>query len=180
MSGGGGSVLRCRVQSAHVTRVRPTPRCGPMRHHTSTSTARPVRHVIQPLIELCRCSPCMHSRVYVTTRCPSVRPTVCLSHSRTAAVCSGFAAVGPAARRYRSIAARPARSSKCGQCHVCGRRRKLSRTKQTGIDDFKVHRIPDSLHVRGCECCPPHVKMSAHSCRCICVLSPAQCVKSRE
>jgi len=31
---------------------------------------------------------------------------------------SGFAAVGPATRRYRSIAARPALSSKCGQCPV--------------------------------------------------------------
>jgi len=36
---------------------------------------------------------------------PSVRPSVCLSG------CRGFAAVGPVARRYRSIAAWPAVSS---------------------------------------------------------------------
>jgi len=47
--------------------------------------------------------------------CPSVRP-VCLSHhSAGARRCSGFAAVG---RKYWSIAARPALSSKCDQCHV--------------------------------------------------------------
>ena len=41
-------------------------------------------------------------------RCPSV----CLSHPSTAlAACGGFAAVGPAGRRCRSIAARPALSS---------------------------------------------------------------------
>ena len=39
----------------------------------------------------------------------SIRLSVCLSHLSTAAAeCSGFAAVGPAGRRYRSIAARPA------------------------------------------------------------------------
>ena len=43
---------------------------------------------------------------------PSVCLSVCLSHRSTAARrCCGFAAVGPAARRYRSIAARPALSS---------------------------------------------------------------------
>ena len=46
----------------------------------------------------------MRSRVYVTVRCPSD----CLSHPLAAATCDGFAAVGPAGRRYRSIAARPA------------------------------------------------------------------------
>ena len=54
---------------------------------------------------------------------PSVRPSVCLSvclshHSAAARHCGGFAAVGPAASGYRSIAARPALSSKCEQCHV--------------------------------------------------------------
>ena len=39
-----------------------------------------------------------------------VRPSVCLSHSPAAAACGGFAAVGPAGRRYRSITARPARN----------------------------------------------------------------------
>ena len=36
------------------------------------------------------------------------RPSVCLSNSPTAAACGGFAAVGPANRRHRSVAARPA------------------------------------------------------------------------
>jgi len=35
-------------------------------------------------------------------------PSVCLSHLPTAAACSGFAAVGPAGRRYRSVATRSA------------------------------------------------------------------------
>ena len=38
----------------------------------------------------------------------SVRLSVCLSHSPAAAAYGGFAAVGPADRKYRSIAARPA------------------------------------------------------------------------
>ena len=47
----------------------------------------------------------MRSRVYETVECPSVRPSVCLSHRSTAAACGGFAAERPAAgRRYRSIA----------------------------------------------------------------------------
>jgi len=43
-------------------------------------------------------------RVYVTIRCLSVCPSVpsCVA----GAACGGFAAVGPAGRRYRSIAAR--------------------------------------------------------------------------
>ena len=57
-------------------------------------------------------------RVYVTVRCPSVRliPSVCPAAS------GGFAAVGPASRRYRSMAAATERRSSmaagCGQCHV--------------------------------------------------------------
>jgi len=51
----------------------------------------------------------------------SVRLSVCLSvgpsHHSAAAAC-GFAAVGPVARIYRSIAGLPALSSKCKQCHV--------------------------------------------------------------
>jgi len=42
----------------------------------------------------------MRSRVYVTVQCPS--------HSPAAVACGGFAAVGPAGRRYWSTAARPA------------------------------------------------------------------------
>jgi len=40
---------------------------------------------------------------------PLVCPSVCLFHSPATAVCGGFAAVGPAGRRYRSIAERPVR-----------------------------------------------------------------------
>jgi len=48
-----------------------------------------------------------------------VRLSVCPPHNTAAARrCGGFAAVGPAARRYRSIAARPALSSKREQCHA--------------------------------------------------------------
>ena len=52
---------------------------------------------------------------------PSVFPSV---------VCCGFAAVGPAGRRYRSIASRRTAARRaageCGQCHVVGVRRRLS------------------------------------------------------
>jgi len=45
--------------------------------------------------------------------------SVCLSRlSTAAAACGEFAALGPAGRRYRSIAARRALSSNCEQCHV--------------------------------------------------------------
>ena len=48
---------------------------------------------------------------------PSVRLSVRLSHySAAARRCNGFAAVGPAARRYRPTAAQPALSSKREQC----------------------------------------------------------------
>ena len=68
------------------------------------------------------------SRVYVTVRCPSV----CLSHRSTAATAAGgFAAERHAGRRYRSIAAgtvlqATALSSKCEQCLVESRRRRLN------------------------------------------------------
>jgi len=76
-----------------------------------------------------------YGRVYVTVWCPSVRLSVCLSQlSTAAAVCGGFAAVGPADRRYRSIAVRLAPSSNGAaaenapqQCHVHSRRRRLSK-----------------------------------------------------
>jgi len=79
----------------------------------------------------------MRSRVYVTVRCLSVRPSVCPSvclcrHSPAALRCCRFAAVCPASRRYRSIAARrwarssTAHGSKCGQWHVVSWRRKLN------------------------------------------------------
>ena len=41
----------------------------------------------------------------------AISASVCLCHSPAALRCCGFAAVGPAARRYRSIAARPALNS---------------------------------------------------------------------
>jgi len=45
----------------------------------------------------------LYATVCATARCPSI----CLSHlSAVATACGGFAAVGPAGRRYRSIAAR--------------------------------------------------------------------------
>jgi len=48
---------------------------------------------------------------------PSVRSSVCPSMGPPQqAQCCSFAAVGPAGRRYRSIAA--AAASECGQCHV--------------------------------------------------------------
>ena len=75
----------------------------------------------------------------------SVRLSVCpMRLSTAAAPCGGFAAVGPAGRRYRLIAARPAPSSncaaaarrcstmvfgsKCEQCHVSSRRRRPKRS----------------------------------------------------
>jgi len=54
----------------------------------------------------------MWRRVYATVERPfRFRPSVCLSHSAAARRCCVFAAVGPAGRRYQSIAARPAVSS---------------------------------------------------------------------
>jgi len=47
----------------------------------------------------------------------SVCLSICLSHSPAAAVCGGFAAVGPAGRRYRAVAAAAAACGG-GQCHV--------------------------------------------------------------
>ena len=66
----------------------------------------------------------VQSRVYETAG----RPSVCLSrHSAAAPRCGGFAAVGPAGGRYRSIAAaRPARRSNCEQCRVVSGRRQLN------------------------------------------------------
>jgi len=52
------------------------------------------------------CPHSMRSRLYVTVRRPSVRPSVCLSHRSTAAAaCGEFAAERPAGRTYRSTAA---------------------------------------------------------------------------
>ena len=74
-------------------------------------------------------------RIYVTARCPSVcrsaRLSYCTCHLSTAASCClGFAAAGPAGRKYRSIAAATCRrstvcSSKGEQFHVVSWRRKL-------------------------------------------------------
>jgi len=49
-----------------------------------------------------RCPHSMRSRVYETVRCPSICPSVCPIRG------SGFAAMGPSGRTYRSIAVRPA------------------------------------------------------------------------
>ena len=48
----------------------------------------------------------MRSRVYVTVRCPFLSPSTCLPHLPATLCCCRFAAVGPASRRYWSIAAR--------------------------------------------------------------------------
>ena len=46
-------------------------------------------------------APIVCGKVYVTVRCPSVCPSVCLSQlSTAAAACGGFASVGPADRIY--------------------------------------------------------------------------------
>ena len=58
----------------------------------------------------------------------SVCLSICLSHhSTTIRRCGRFAAVGPADRRYRSIAEWPSLSSDCKQCHIVSRLRKLNR-----------------------------------------------------
>ena len=54
------------------------------------------------------CPHSMQNRVYVAVRCPSVCPSVCLSHSPAATACGGFAVVSLVGRKYRSIAAWPA------------------------------------------------------------------------
>jgi len=63
-------------------------------------------HVVESTFELYywHCPHVMLSKVYVTVRYLSF----CLSYSPAAAASGGFAAVGPAGRTYRSIAARPA------------------------------------------------------------------------
>ena len=78
----------------------------------------------------------MCSKVYAIVRRPSVCPS-CLSRSPAARRCCRFAAVGPAGRRYRLIAAAAelhsstAHSStgcvgECGQCHVLSWPEKLN------------------------------------------------------
>jgi len=74
----------------------------------------------------------MRSRVYVTVKRPSVRPSVRLSHRSTAATPVGaFAAErlrtddGVGERR---AAGTPALGSRYGQCHVDSRRTRLMNT----------------------------------------------------
>ena len=64
-----------------------------------STSARTVVPLTTPLIIAAAGIVC--GRVSVTLRCPSD----CLFHSPAAVVCGGFAAMGPAGRRYRSIAA---------------------------------------------------------------------------
>ena len=64
----------------------------------------------------------MRSKLYETVR----RPSVCPSVPRFGR--GGFAAVGPAAREYRHIAASPALSNTCEQRHVVSRRTRLTNT----------------------------------------------------
>jgi len=68
--------------------------------------------------------------MYLSGVRPSGCPSIGRAHSSKSAAAgrSGFAAVGPAGRRYRSTAARRAAAAagKCGQCHVVSVRRKLN------------------------------------------------------
>ena len=64
------------------------------------------------------CIICRVSSIYETVKQPSVLSALPSRHSAAVCHCCRFAAVGPAGRRYRSIAARRALSSKCEQCHV--------------------------------------------------------------
>ena len=59
-----------------------------------------------------------------------VRPSVCLSHSPAAAACGGFAAVGPAGRRYRLLHGQ--RRSSTGQQHGAQQQMR-AHTRLTGI-----------------------------------------------
>jgi len=80
--------------------------------------------IIDPVCHVCGACKVCEARAYVCLSvCLSACLSVCLSvrpfhHPAATRRCGGFAAVGPAARRYRSTAALPALSSKCGQCHV--------------------------------------------------------------
>ena len=97
---------------------------------------------------------------------PSVRPpvclSVCLSHLSTdAAACGRFAAVGSAGRRNRLIAARRACSrcgrlsihvhsstaviSKCEQCHVFSRHRRLNKDLSQQMSTAINHVADDSI-----------------------------------
>ena len=72
----------------------------------------------------------MRSRVYVAVGCPSIHLPVCLSVCPSVLSFSrrtpGLLLRDPASRIYWSIAARPAPSSNCEQCHVVSWRRKLN------------------------------------------------------
>jgi len=54
------------------------------------------------------CLHSMRSSIFVMVWCPSVHPSVCLSHLPAVVACSGFAAVSLLGRRHLLIAARPA------------------------------------------------------------------------
>ena len=89
--------------------------------------------------------------VHVTVRCPSVSPFVCLSHlSTAAAACGGFAALGPAGRRYRSISARAVSRRQLTQeaehRSRCGRRYSYTELRGLVRQDGRVthwRRLPD-------------------------------------
>ena len=81
---------------------------------------------------------CMRSRVYETVGrlsvCLSVRPW----HSDVAGLLMWFRRAG---RRYQSIAARPALSSRCDQCHV------VSWRTAEHADLFVVMRLVGEAHL---------------------------------
>ena len=78
---------------------------------------------------------CLHSMQSMYTKLLSVHTSVCLSIHPFAHYSGGFAAVGPAARRYHSTAAWLALSSKYEQCHIVSWCRKLN------TDLSKMHRF---------------------------------------
>lgn len=95
-------------------------------------------------IVYCHCSHSMQIRVSETVGHPSVSPS---HYSHVACSCGEFAAVGPAGRRYQLIAARPTPSSsmvlssKCDQCHIYSRRRRLNTDLLTVYRDLHVHHV---------------------------------------
>jgi len=84
----------------------------------------------------------------------SVCPSVCPFHLSTAATaCGGFAAVGPAGRRYRSIPARPAPSSNgAAAAHRIATRRSAANASSVTFTAAveAVHRLVLSAVYRSC------------------------------
>ena len=79
-------------------------------------------------------------------QCLSIHPSVCLSQlSTAAAACVGFAAVGPADRRYRSIAARLALSCSGAAPWQYGSQQQILNTELTRHQLYCIGRLPAVL-----------------------------------